>query len=435
MNLGSSTPDICLFGEITFLEKLHIDMEIKIIENGSVSTPAGFTASGIKAGLKKSGQPDLALIFCSEPAVAAAAFTSNIFAAAPVQWDRQIIAAGKAVRAVVVNSGNANACTGKQGLADAQTMAEYTAELLQIKPEEVLVSSTGRIGVPMPMEIIRKGIDQAAAALSTTGGVAAAQAIITTDTRPKHLAVTVEIGGKTVCIGGMTKGAGMIAPQMRPCPPQATMLAYITTDAVIERNALHVCLAEALDHSFNRIIVDGDTSTNDTLIALASNLAGNPTIRIGSEDWQVFCTAFRQVAGTLAREMVLDGEGVTHFVELRVRGASCAEDARKVAEAIARSPLCKTAWFGGDPNWGRILAAAGYSGVSFNPAEVDLDYEQVPIVRAGQDAGTPEAEQVKALQGREIHMDLKLGQGRGGFTLWTCDLSYEYVKINADYHT
>ena len=410
-------------------------MNIRVLKNGSVTTPAGFTASGITAGLKKSGQPDMALLFCSQPAFAAAAFTSNVFAAAPVQWDRQIMAAGKPVRAVIINSGNANACTGKQGFEDARCMAAKTAELLKVQPEEVLVSSTGRIGVPMPMQIIQNGIQMAVQALSLEGGVDAAKAIMTTDTRAKHLAVGFEIGGKTVHIGGMTKGAGMIAPQMRPWPPQATMLAYLTTDAVIEQAALHACLADSLDHSFNRIIVDGDTSTNDTLIALASNLAGNPVIKKGTEDYRNFCLAFRQVAGTLAREMVLDGEGVTHFVELQVYGTETDADARRVAEAIARSPLCKTAWFGGDPNWGRILAAAGYSGVLFNPDEVDLDYEDVPIVRKGRDAGTPESEQVKALEGREIHINLKLGQGQGAFTIWTCDLTYEYVKINADYHT
>ncbi|MDD3953562.1 MAG: bifunctional glutamate N-acetyltransferase/amino-acid acetyltransferase ArgJ [Lentisphaeria bacterium] len=410
-------------------------MNLRVLENGSVTTPAGFTASGIKAGLKKSGQPDMALLFCSQPAVVAAAFTSNVFAAAPVQWDRQILASGKTVRAVIINSGNANACTGKQGLEDARRMAAKTAELLKVQPEEVLVSSTGRIGVPMPMPVIQNGIQMAVRALSSEGGKDAAKAIMTTDTRAKHLAVSCEIGGKTIHLGGMTKGSGMIAPQMLPCPPQATMLAYLTTDAVIEQAALHACLADCLDQSFNRIIVDGDTSTNDTFIALASNLAGNPVIIKGTEDCRKFCLAFRQVAGALAREMVLDGEGVTHFVELQVHGTESDADARRVAEAIARSPLCKTAWFGGDPNWGRILAAAGYSGVQFNPDEVDLDYEDIPIVRGGRDAGTPESEQVQTLKGREIHINLKLGPGQGAFTIWTCDLSYEYVKINADYHT
>jgi glutamate N-acetyltransferase/amino-acid N-acetyltransferase len=410
-------------------------MNLRILENGSVTTPSGFTASGIKAGLKSGGQSDMALLCCSHPAIVAAAFTSNVFAAAPVQWDRQILAAGKPVRAIIINSGNANACTGERGLLDACEMASKTAALLRIEPDEVLVSSTGRIGTPLPMPIIRRGIEMAVGELSGEGGLAAAQAIMTTDTRVKHLAVSLEIGGKTVHIGGMAKGSGMIAPQMRPCPPQATMLAYLTTDAAIEQNALRACLADCLDHSFNRIIVDGDTSTNDSFIALASNLAGNPIIAKDSEEYQKFSLAFRQVAAALARDMVYDGEGATHFVELSVCGAKSDVEARRVAEAIARSPLCKTAWFGGDPNWGRILAAAGYSGVEFNPDEVDLDYEGVPIVRGGRDAGTSEAEQVQTLKGRDIHINLSLGRGQGAFTIWTCDLSYEYVKINADYHT
>ena len=410
-------------------------MDLQVLENGSVTTPLGFTASGITAGLKKSGQPDMALLHCSQPATAAAAFTSNVFAAAPVQWDRQILAESESVRAIVINSGNANACTGERGLLDTQQMAAKAAELLKIKTCEVLVSSTGRIGVPMPMAIILPGIERAVQALSSDGGLDAAQAIMTTDTEAKHLAVSLEIGGQTVHIGGMAKGSGMIAPQMRPCPPQATMLAYLTTDAVIEASALNACLADSLDHSFNRIIVDGDTSTNDSFVALASNLAGNPIIKKDSEDYQKFCLAFRHVAAALARHMVYDGEGVTHFVELQVLGTESDAQARRVAEAIARSPLCKTAWFGGDPNWGRILAAAGYSGVEFNPDEVDLDYGYVPVVRGGQDAGSSEDEQVQALRERDIEIRLKLGKGQGAFTIWTCDLSYEYVKINADYHT
>jgi glutamate N-acetyltransferase/amino-acid N-acetyltransferase len=410
-------------------------MDLQVFANGSTTTPLGFTASGITAGLKKSGQPDMALLHCSQPATVAAAFTSNIFAAAPVQWDRQILAGAKPVRAIIINSGNANACTGERGLRDTRQMAVKTAELLRIETDEVLVSSTGRIGVPMPMPIIQQGIEMAVSALSNQGGLDAAKAIMTTDSKAKHLAVSLEIGGKTVHIGGMTKGSGMIAPQMRPCPPQATMLAYLTTDAAIEQEALQACLADCLDHSFNRIIVDGDTSTNDTFIALASNLAGNPIIKKDSQDYERFRLAFQHVAAALAREMVYDGEGVTHFVELQVCGTESAAEARRVAEAIARSPLCKTAWFGGDPNWGRILAAAGYSGVQFNPDEVDLDYGDVPVVRGGQSAGSSEAEQAQAIGERDILIRLKLGRGQGAFTLWTCDLSYEYVKINADYHT
>ena len=410
-------------------------MAIKIIPSGSVSSPSGFQACGVKAGLKRSGEPDLALLYCEVPATAAAAFTSNLFAAAPVLWDRKIMSAGRPVRAVVINSGNANACTGAAGLAATEAMATQVATELGLQPQEVLVSSTGRIGVQMPMDVISAGIKLAVQALSRDGGIAAAEAIITTDTRPKYRACQIEIGGKTVTLGGMTKGAGMIAPQMRLCPPQATMLAYITTDACIEREALASCLAASLDKSFNRIIVDGDTSTNDTVIALASGMAGNPIIKSGSADWKKFQAAFQDLVGYLAKEMVLDGEGVTHFVELNISGCRTDQEARRIAEAIARSPLCKTAWFGHDPNWGRILAAAGYSGVDFDPAAVDLDYQGLPIVRNGQGTDTPEEKQSEALQNREIRIDLRVGNGCGKFTIWTCDLSYEYVKINADYHT
>lgn len=411
-------------------------MSYTVDSKGTVCSPRGFQAAGITAGLKRSGLPDMALIRSDPPAEAAAAFTANVFAAAPVLWDREVLGRGNKVGAVIVNSGNANACTGAQGLEDAAAMAAAVAARLQLEREAVLVSSTGRIGVPMPMEIIRKGIALAASALSRDGGEAAARAIMTTDTVPKHLAVTLPIGGVNVCIGGMTKGSGMIAPQMRPGqPPQATMLAYLTTDAVMSRQALQACLDRSLDRSFNRIIVDGDTSTNDSFIALANGAAGNPPIEAGTPEWESFCAAFEHVAGALAKAMVLDGEGVTRFVELNICGAPSAADARRVAEAIARSPLCKTAWFGGDPNWGRILAAAGYSGVCFAPERVNLDYSGVPIVRQGRDAGTPEAEQVKPLKEREIGISLDLGSGPGAFTIWTCDLSYEYVKINADYHT
>lgn len=411
-------------------------MSFTVNKKGTVCCPQGFQAAGVTAGLKRSGLPDMALITSDIPAEAAAAFTVNVFAAAPVQWDRAVMARGGKISAVIVNSGNANACTGPHGLEDARNMAAEVATRLQLDPQAVLVSSTGRIGVPMPMGIINQGIKLAVQGLTRDGGDVAARAIMTTDTVPKHLSVSLPLGGVTVTIGGMTKGSGMIAPQMRPCqPPQATMLAYVTTDAAIERSALQACLARSLDRSFNRIIVDGDTSTNDTFIALANGAAGNALIHDGTPEWESFCAAFDHVVGTLAKEMVLDGEGVTRFVELNVHGAPNADDARRVAEAIARSPLCKTAWFGGDPNWGRILAAAGYSGVQFEPGRVNLDYSGVAIVRQGRDAGTLEEAQVKPLKEREIQIDLDLGSGPGAFTIWTCDLSYEYVKINADYHT
>jgi glutamate N-acetyltransferase/amino-acid N-acetyltransferase len=341
------------------------------------------------------------------------------------------------VRAVIVNSGNANACTGAAGLRDAKATAALVARRLGVAPREVLVSSTGRIGVPMPMDIILAGAAAAVTALSPDGGAKAAQAIMTTDTKPKSVAVQVKLpGGKVVHVGGMAKGAGMIAPRLLHTPRRhATMLSYVTTDAAVAPRFLDQCLADALDQSFNRITVDGDMSTNDTLIVLANGRAGNTPIRAGTPAATAFAAAFVAVAGKLARELVLDGEGVTRFVELRVRGARNVDDARRCAQAIANSALCKTAWFGADPNWGRILCAAGYSGVKINPAKVSLDYEGVPIVRGGMAAGTPEPEQVRAIKRREFRIDLDLGAGTAEYTVWTCDLTYEYVKINADYHT
>ncbi len=412
-------------------------MGFKVLDGGGVATPAGFQAAGIVAGLKRSGAPDMALLVSTVPATVAGAFTTNAFAAAPVQYDQRIVAGGGAVRAVIVNSGNANACTGEQGLKDAAATAACVADLLGVTADEVLVSSTGRIGVPMPMGIILDGAQKAVAALAAgdEASAIAARAIMTTDTRPKSLAVELTVGGKTVRIGGMTKGAGMINPAMKSQPPQATMLAYITTDAAVSRAALDRCVEQALDRSFNRITVDGDTSTNDTLLAFANGQAGNALLTPDSPDFPAFFDAFVHVLGWLAREMVLDGEGVTRFVELNVTGAKSDEDARICAEAIANSPLCKTAWFGADPNWGRVLCAAGYSGAALDSARVSLDYQGVPIVRNGMDAGTPEKEQVAAIARREFRIDLDLGVGDGTFTVWTCDLTYDYVKINADYHT
>jgi len=410
-------------------------MEYVCIEQGGVASATDFLAAGITAGLKRSGAPDMALIYSRRPCVAAGAFTSNLFAAAPVIYDRSIIAGGQPVRAVLVNSGNANACTGERGLRDVEATVALLADLLQVPEQQVLVSSTGRIGVPMPMNVIKGGIAKAVDALSEQGSQAAAEAIMTTDTRPKRLAVELSLGGRRVVIGGMTKGAGMIAPKLRMQPPQATMLAYVTPDAAITRQALHAALAASLDQSFNRITVDGDTSTNDTVIALANGAAGNPAIEENTPEFEAFSRAFVHVLSTLAREMVLDGEGVSRFVEINVTGAQTDEDAHRCAEAIANSALCKTAWFGADPNWGRILCAAGYSGIAFDPARVSLSMQGAPVVKNGLDAGTPESQLAELVAAKELRIDLDLGSGSGKFTVWTCDLTYEYVKINADYHT
>ena len=410
-----------------------------MLPEGGVCSPRGFRAAGVTAGLKPSGQPDLAVLFSEVPAQAAGAFTSNLFAAAPVEWDRRVLRKERPVRAVVVNSGVANACTGAKGAEDARAMAAYAAEKLGVETDEVLVSSTGVIGEFLPMETIRHGIDLGASALSPEGSQAAARAIMTTDTVEKRVAVSFPLGETTITIGAMTKGAGMIAPQMTLCqsrPRQATMLAYFTTDAAIHREALRQALEQALERSFNRIVVDGDTSTNDTMLVLANGLAGNPAIQPGTPEQEAFAAALELCAVSLAKAMVMDGEGVTKFVELQVSGTLDDQGARQIAEAIARSPLCKTAWYGADPNWGRILCAAGYSRVPFKPTQVDLDFDGQPVVRSGLAApGSSPEKLAEVLRKRSFQVSLSVGTGPGHFVLWTCDLSHDYVKINADYHT
>ena len=411
-------------------------MTLESVANGSVTSPTGFVASGVAAGIKASGRPDVALVVSRVPAVAAAAFTTNRFAAAPVIYGRDLLGRTAGARAVVINSGNANACTGAQGLTDTQHTAAATANLLDIEPESVLVCSTGRIGVPLPMPTLLDGIAAAVRSLDADGGSRAAEAILTTDTRAKTLAVTVPAAGRRVCIGGMAKGAGMIAPKLRPVAPHATMLAVLTTDAAVDPAFWRHGLETGLPQSFNRITVDGDASTNDSVIALANGAAGNdPPLTADGPDGNAFLEALHAVMAALAREIVLDGEGVTRFVELHVSGAQTEGDARHCAEAIANSPLCKTAWFGGDPNWGRILCTAGHCGAALDPERVSLDFEGVPVIRNGRDAGTAEAALAQAVDRREFHIDLDLGVGTAAWTVWTCDLSYEYVKINAEYHT
>jgi glutamate N-acetyltransferase/amino-acid N-acetyltransferase len=404
-----------------------------VVAEGHVCSPQGFRAAGVGAGLKASGKPDMALLVSDRPAAAAGMFTTCRFAAAPVRQCQARLAAGRPMRAVIVNSGNANACTGTPGERDALRMAELTAAALGIQPEEVFVSSTGRIGVPMPMDKVGRGIAAAAAALSADHGPAAARAIMTTDTRPKTGAVRLAIAGRDVVLGGMTKGAGMIAPRL--APPHATMLAYLTTDAAVAPAFLQECLAGAVAETFNCITIDGDTSTNDTVLLLANGLAGNPPLTASSPEAPAFRAALHALCAHLAREIVRDGEGVTRFVTVQVDHAATAEDARRIARAVAESLLCKTAWFGGDPNWGRVLAAAGRAGVDFDPAIVDLAYDDLPVVRQGGDAGTPEADLAAIVAKPEFTVRLDLHAGDHGGHFWTNDISYEYVKINADYRT
>ncbi|MDR5694679.1 MAG: bifunctional glutamate N-acetyltransferase/amino-acid acetyltransferase ArgJ [Armatimonadota bacterium] len=397
---------------------------VKRIE-GTVTTPKGFLAAGVHCGIKKESL-DLALVYSTSLAAAAGVFTRNQVKAAPVQLSRQRVP-GYA-QAIVINSGNANACTGLQGLADAEEMARLVAESLGISPEHVLVASTGVIGVPLPMERIRKGIEVITQALGPNGEEAA-RAIMTTDSFPKMAAVQVEIGGTVVTVGGMAKGAGMIHPSM------ATTLCVMTTDAAIEPHLLQVCLEQAIDRSFNAISVDGDTSTNDSAFLLANGLAKNPPIRREGEEFARLQAAVDVVAGELSKLVVRDGEGATKLVEVRVKGALEHTDARKAAEAIATSLLVKTALYGGEPNWGRIMAAVGRSGARIQEDRITISICGEQVVVGG--VGVPGAFEAAAekLKAKEVVISVDLGLGPGEATMWTCDLTEEYVRINSGYMT
>ena len=407
-------------------------MNMDFIENGGVTSPMGFQAAGVCAGLKRSQAPDMALLRSETPCSFSGTFTSNLFPAAPVQLCKERVLKQKKIQAVVINSGVANACTGIEGYGNAEKMAELTARELNIAPEMVMVSSTGRIGNQLQMDKIEKGIVMAAKALRSDGGAEAAEAIMTTDTKPKEIALSFGAGNRKVTIGGMCKGAGMIAPKMTV--PHATMLCYITTDCAISNELLGSMLGEIVDDSFNKVTVDGDMSTNDTVVVMANGASG-VEIRNGSPEAEHFKVALTMVAQHLARAIAMDGEGATKFVSVEVRGAATSHDAEMCARTVANSLLCKTAWFGCDPNWGRVLAAAGRSGANFSAENVSLDYDEMPVVRNGMDAGTPETELAQVMKRGEFTIKLDLGEGHGTFTVWTSDVSYEYVKINADYHT
>ena len=396
---------------------------------GGVTAPRGFKAAGVHAGIK-ANKPDLAVIVSDRPAVAAGTFTTNKVQAAPVRLCRQRIKAGDPVRAIVVNSGSANACTGPEGQADAERTTRIAAAQLGIDKKSVLVCSTGCIGIPLPMKKIEAGIAAAAAALSEKGGDDAAKAIMTTDTVDKQVAVQLKVDGKDVRIGGMAKGAGMIAPDM------ATMLAFLTTDAVVVPGALGACLSAAVKNSFNKITVDGDTSTNDTCLFLANGAAGNNQLDVDHPDWQQFEEAVRHVTRELSTKIVEDGEGATKFVTINVAGAASDADARKAARTVAESMLVKTSWFGGDPNWGRVMDALGYSGIEMKEEMVDITYNDLCAVRHGRAAAEMKREELEeVLAGKKFAINIDLHVGDGSDWVCTCDCSVEYVKINSDYTT
>jgi glutamate N-acetyltransferase/amino-acid N-acetyltransferase len=398
---------------------------------GGVCAAKGFRAAGVAAAIKYKGRNDVALIVADAPASAAAVFTTNAVAAAPVQYDRRIVAKGR-VQAILANSGCANACTGEAGFKDAELSALATAGELGIDPSLVLVASTGVIGHRLPVDRLLAGMKAAAARLerSSAAGLAAEKAVMTTDTKPKEAAVRTRIGGRTVVVGGMCKGSGMIEPNM------ATMLGFITTDCAISPAMLRRALRRAIAVSFNHVVVDGDESTNDSVFLLASGLAGNETITAAGPDFDAFVEALEAVGVSLARQMAADGEGATKFVEVRVKGAKTLRDAERAARAIAKSPLAKTSWFGKDPNWGRVLAAAGYSGAAVDDRVADVFYGRTWAYRHGQVADAAQlARLAKELEGSELVVTVDLNLGEHSSSIYTCDFSLDYVHINADYTT
>ena len=408
-------------------------MQIQWI-SGGVTAARGYQAAGVHAGIKASNltKPDVAVIFSQVPAAAAGVFTQNLVKAAPVLLDQKVAAAGSA-QAIVVNSGNANACTGQEGMETAQLMASWTAAGLGVSAEQIFVASTGVIGHQMPREKIQAGISKAVGAISPQGGHDAAVAIMTTDLISKEAAVQLMLGEAVVTIGGMAKGSGMIHPNM------ATMLGFITTDASITPAALQIAVKAAADKSFNMITVDGDSSTNDSLIILANGLAGNQLIDADSADFPLFQAGLDQVAIALAKLIAKDGEGASKLVEAQVKGAPTTEDARKAAKAVVSSSLVKAAMFGEDANWGRILCAVGYSGAQIDPDAVDIWLQSAAgrekMADQGRGLEFDEANAKKVLAEKEITVIIDLHQGEAEATAWGCDLTYDYVKINADYRT
>ena len=403
---------------------------VKIVKGG-VCSAKGFRAAGVAAEIKYKGRNDVALVVADSPCAAAAVFTTNKVAAAPVLYDREAIKGGR-VQAILANSGCANACTGAQGLKDAKLSALVTAGELGVDPRHVLVASTGVIGRPLPMDRLLAGVKQAARALGRTPahGLAAEQAVMTTDTKPKQACATVTIDGKKVTVGGMAKGSGMIEPNM------ATMLGFLTTDAAISPAMLRRALLLAIGKSFNQLVVDGDESTNDSVFLLASGRAGNREITRGGAGFDAFRAALEAVCVSLAKQMATDGEGATKFVTVTVRGARSDKDAARAARAVAKSPLAKTSWFGRDPNWGRVLAAVGYSGADVVDMQAEVFYDKVWAFRRGQVADAAQLKklaQVLKKDAFEVVVDLHLGRGES--SVYTCDFSLDYVHINADYTT
>ena len=402
---------------------------------GGVTAAKGFEAAAAAAAIKYQGRTDMALVYSEKPCHAAGTFTTNIVKAAPVKWDQKIVKESPYAQAVIVNSGIANACTGEEGMGYCKETAEEAAKVLGVPENAVLVASTGVIGMQLPMDRLKKGISllKEAKGSTTEHGTAASKAIMTTDTVNKEIAVQVELGGKTVTVGGMCKGSGMIHPNM------CTMLAFVTTDANISKEMLQKCVSNDVKDTFNMISVDGDTSTNDTLLVLANGMAENPEITEENDDYKAFAKALNTVNTWLAKKMAGDGEGATALFEVKIVGAESKEQAVILSKSVVTSSLVKAAIYGHDANWGRILCAMGYSGAQFDPEKVDLFFEsaagKIQIIENGVAVNYSEEEATRILSEPEVTAIADVKMGDATATAWGCDLTYDYVKINADYRS
>ena len=393
-----------------------------------VTFPQGFKAAGVQAGIKKSGNLDVAVIYTEKEAVVAGTFTQNAVAAAPVYASKRVVATGTA-HAIAANAGCANACTGEQGDKDAAAMQEITAVALGCQPDDVIVASTGVIGVPLPMDKMEHGLKKAVSELSADGSENAGNAIITTDTYSKAGSTEITLGGKKVRFGFIAKGSGMIQPNM------ATMLCFITTDAAIAQPLLQKALSEVVNVTFNMISVDGDMSTNDMVVVLANGAAGNAPITSENADYETVKATLLELCTGIAQRIAADGEGATKFLTVHVTGTKTYADAKTIAFSVAKSPLVKTAFFGEDPNWGRVICAVGYAGVPMNPQTTVVKFGGIPVYAHGVGAACDEEALRQVMAEHDIVIDIDMGAGSEEATVWTCDFSYEYVKINGEYHT
>ncbi|MCF6093444.1 bifunctional glutamate N-acetyltransferase/amino-acid acetyltransferase ArgJ [Microaerobacter geothermalis] len=406
---------------------VHQSYPFQVVD-GSITTPKGFTAGGFHCGIKKK-RPDLGAIFCSVPATAAAVYTTNCFQGAPIQVTKESLAVEGKLQVVLINSGIANTCTGKQGIMDAYAMRREAAEVFGVEEHLVGINSTGWIGRLLPMDTVLNGIKQLPSYVSRDGSDGFNRAILTTDTFAKTLCVKFQIDGKEVTLSGSAKGSGMIHPNM------ATMLGFITTDAEIEHEALNQALKWVTNETYNMITVDGDTSTNDMVVVMASGLAGNHPLHVNHPEWHVFMSAFLYVSQELSKMIARDGEGATKLIEVTVKGALTKNMARSVAKSVVGSNLVKSAIYGADGNWGRIMAAIGYSNQPINPNQVDICVGDIPLVKESLPLWYDEDRLQQYLRGSTISIEIHLNLGHEQATAWGCDLTYEYVRINASYRT